>query len=66
LQLNDLADLRTAPAPKLASGRLPDSGRDPCSQPTISLRENAPTRHEVAAMSYAKVDISCASNQKWH
>src|SRR3954454_12479488 len=30
-------------------------------QPTISRWENAPTRHEVAAMSYAMIDIYCAS-----
>lgn len=58
---NDLDDLRTDPAFKLACGRLPDSGRDLCSQPTISRWENAPTRHEVAAMSYAMIDMYCAS-----
>src|SRR5450631_3020192 len=58
---NDLDHLRSDPAFKLACGRLPDSGRDLCSQPTISRWENAPTRHEVAAMSYAMVDIYCAS-----
>jgi hypothetical protein len=42
-------------------GRLPDSGDDLCSQPTISRWENAPTRHEVAAMSYAMIDLYCAS-----
>src|SRR5438046_10182305 len=42
-------------------GRLPDSGDDLCSQPTISRWENAPTRQEVAAMSYAMIDIYCAS-----
>src|SRR4051794_38302917 len=49
------------PGFKLACGRLPDSGDDLCSQPTISRWENAPTRHEVAAMSYAMIDIYCAS-----
>jgi hypothetical protein len=58
---NDLDHLRTDPAFKLARGRLPDSGRDLCSQPTISRWENAPTRHEVAAMSYAMIDLYCAS-----
>jgi hypothetical protein len=33
---NDLDRLRSDPAFKLACGRLPDSGRDLCSQPTIS------------------------------
>jgi hypothetical protein len=58
---NDLDTLRNDPAFKLACGRLPDSGDDLCSQPTISRWENAPTRHEVAAMSYAMIDIYCAS-----
>jgi len=58
---NDLDTLRNDPAFKLACGRLPDSGDDLCSQPTVSRWENAPTRHEVAAMSYAMIDIYCAS-----
>ena len=35
--------LRFDPAFKLACGRLPDTGRDLCSQPTISRWENAPS-----------------------
>jgi hypothetical protein len=58
---NDLDTLRNDPAFKLACGRLPDSGADLCSQPTVSRWENAPTRHEVAAMSYSMIDIYCAS-----
>jgi hypothetical protein len=58
---NDLDHLRSDPGFKLACGRLPDSGRDLCSQPTVPRWENAPTRHEVAAMSYAMIDIWCAS-----
>jgi len=58
---NDLDTLRNDPAFKLACGRLPDSGADLCSQPTVSRCENAPTRHEIAAMSYAMIDIYCAS-----
>src|SRR4249920_2269552 len=38
---NDFDWLRYDPAFKLACGRLPDSGRDLCSQPTISRWENA-------------------------
>jgi hypothetical protein len=34
--------LRCDPAFKLACGRLPDSGRDLCSQPTLSRLENGP------------------------
>ena len=40
---NDFDRLRFDPAFKLACGRLPDSGGDLCSQPTISRWENAPT-----------------------
>src|SRR5271169_4223652 len=61
---NDFDRLRFDPAFKLACGRLPDSGGDLCSQPTISRWENAPTRHEVAAMSYALIDIYCASHAR--
>ena len=39
---NDLDRLRGDPAFKLACGRLPDSGGDLCSQPTVSRWENAP------------------------
>src|ERR1700738_3340547 len=58
---NDLDHLRTDPASKLACGRLPDSGDDLCSQPTISRWENAPTGDEGAAMTYAMIDLYCAS-----
>jgi hypothetical protein len=39
---DDLDHLRSDPAFKLACGRLPDTGRDLCSQPTLSRLENAP------------------------
>ena len=39
---DDLDHLRTDPGFKLACGRLPDSGHDLCSQPTVSRWENAP------------------------
>jgi hypothetical protein len=39
---DDLDHLRTDPGFKLACGRLPDSGTDLCSQPTVSRWENAP------------------------
>jgi hypothetical protein len=58
---DDLDYLRTDPGFKLACGRLPDSGADLCSQPTMSRWENAPTLREVVRMSYAMVDIYCAS-----
>ena len=40
---DDLEFLRTDPAFKLACGRLPDTGADLCSQPTLSRLENAPS-----------------------
>ena len=58
---DDLDHLRTDPGFKLACGRLPDSGRDLCSQPTMSRWENAPTLREVIRLTYAMVDIYCAS-----
>jgi hypothetical protein len=58
---DDLDHLRTDPAFKLACGRLPDSGGDLCSQPTVSRWENAPTLREVIRMTYAMVDLYCAS-----
>jgi Transposase DDE domain group 1 len=41
---DDLDRLRFDPALKLACGRLPDTGRDLCSQPTVSRWEN-PSRN---------------------
>jgi hypothetical protein len=52
---------RTDPGFKLACGRLPDTGDDLCSQPTMSRWENAPTLREEVRMTYAMVDIHCAS-----
>jgi hypothetical protein len=42
-------------------GRLPDTGHDLCSQPTISRWENAPTLKEIIRLTYALVDIWCRS-----
>ena len=58
---DDLDHLRTDPGFKLACGHLPDSGHDLCSQPTMSRWENAPDLRAVIRMSYAMVDIYCAS-----
>lgn len=58
---DDLDHLRTDPGFKLACGHLPDSGRDLCSQPTVSRWENAPTLREVVRLTYAMVDLYCAS-----
>jgi hypothetical protein len=61
---DDLDHLRTDPGFKLACGRLPDSGTDLCSQPTVSRWENAPTLREVARMTYAMIDTYCASYKR--
>jgi hypothetical protein len=58
---DDLDHLRSDPAFKLACHRLPDSGGDRCSQPTVSRWENAPTLREVVRMTDAMIDLYCAS-----
>jgi hypothetical protein len=58
---DDLDHLRRDPGFKLACGRLPDSGRDLCSQPTMSRWENMPSLREVIRLTYAMVDIYCTS-----
>src|ERR1700746_130473 len=54
---NDLDRLRGDPAFKLAFGRLPDTGRDLCSQPTLSRLENAPHLREAVRLSSVLVDL---------
>ena len=58
---DDCDALRGDPLFKLAVGRAPESGRDLCSQPTMSRLENAPSRLEVARMTAALVDLFCRS-----
>ena len=58
---DDCDALRTDLLFKLAVGRAPESGRDLCSQPTMSRLENAPSRIEVARMTAALVDLFCRS-----
>ena len=58
---DDLDVLRSDPAFKLACGRPPDSGRDLCSQPTLSRLENAPGLKDVIRLTYALVDQWMAS-----
>ncbi|MDE0175515.1 MAG: IS1380 family transposase [Defluviicoccus sp.] len=58
---DDCDALRGDPLFKLAGGRAPVSGRDLCSQPTMSRLENAPSRIEVARMTAALVDLFCRS-----
>ena len=58
---DDLDRLRCDPAFKLACGRLPDSGTDLCSQPTISRWENAPGLRDLIRVMGVMVDLYCAS-----
>ena len=58
---DDLDHLRRDPAFKLACGRLPDSGADLCSQPTLSRWENAPGLREILRLMGVLVDLWCAS-----
>ena len=58
---NDCDALRHDPAFKLAVGRLPDSGADLCSQPTISRLENLPGPLALKRMMAAMIDLFCDS-----
>ncbi len=58
---DDLDHLRSDPALKLACGHLPDSGRDLCSQPTVSRWENAPSLREVIKLMRVMVAVYCGS-----
>lgn len=58
---NDFARLRYDPAFKLACGRLPESGAELASQPTLSRLENAPTLRDAIRLTYALVDQWMAS-----
>lgn len=58
---NDSGTLRADPAFKMAVGRLPESGADLCSQPTISRLENLPGRVALIRMMAAMVGLFCDS-----
>jgi hypothetical protein len=58
---DDLDALRTDPAFKLACGRLPESGADLMSQPTVSRWENAPTLRDLIRLGRVMVDLYCTS-----
>jgi hypothetical protein len=58
---DDLDRLRFDAAFKLACGRLPDSGTDLCSQPTVSRWENAPSLRDLIRLMRVMVDLYCAS-----
>ena len=61
---DDVDHLRSDPGLKLACGRLPDSGRDLPSQPTLSRWENAPTLREIIGLMRTMVGVYCASYAK--
>src|SRR5919106_6257348 len=54
---DDADTLRTDPLLKLVCGRLPDSGRDLASQPTLSRLENAVDRHTAERLASALVEL---------
>ena len=59
---NDLDTLRADPAFKMACGRLPQSGADLASQPTLSRLENAPDTRALIRLSRGVVDLWCQSH----
>jgi hypothetical protein len=60
---DDLDDLRKDPAFKLACGRLPESGDDLASQPTLSRWENAPDLRTLIRLMQTMVDLWCESHR---
>jgi hypothetical protein len=58
---NDCDSLRGDPAFKMAVGRLPESGADLCSQPTMSRLENLPSAMALKRMMAAMVELFCDS-----
>jgi Transposase DDE domain group 1 len=58
---NDCDALKSDPAFKMAVGRLPESGADLCSQPTLSRLENLPGPVALKRMMAAMVELFCDS-----
>jgi hypothetical protein len=58
---NDCDALRIDPAFKMAVGRLPESGADLCSQPSMCRLENLPTATALKRMMAAMVELFCDS-----
>ena len=58
---NDCDALRTDPAFKMAVGRLPETGPDLCSQPTMCRLENLPGPVALKRMMAAMVELFCDS-----
>ena len=61
---NDCDGLRVDPAFKLAVGRLPASGGDLCSQPTMCRLENLPGAVALKRMMAAMVELFCDSYEQ--
>jgi hypothetical protein len=61
---NDCDPLRTDPAFKMAVGRLPESGADLCSQPTMCRLENLPGPTALKRMMAAMVELFCDSFER--
>ena len=58
---DDLDLLRFDPALKLSCGRLPESGDDLMSQPSLSRLENLPSWRDLARMGFLMLDLFCGS-----
>jgi hypothetical protein len=58
---NDCDALRDDPAFKIAVGRLPETGADLCSQPTMARLENLPGKTALIRMMDAMVELFCDS-----
>ena len=58
---NDCDALRADPAFKMALGRLPESGANLCSQPTMCRLENLPTVTALKRMMATMVELFCDS-----
>ena len=61
---DDCDSLRSDPALKMACDRLPETGQDLGSQPTMSRLENSIRRTELYRLSRALVDVFIASYDK--
>src|ERR1700751_3588752 len=59
-----LDDLRGDAGFKLACGRLPESGDDLASQPTVSRWENTPDLRTLLRLGYAMIDLWCQGHGK--
>jgi hypothetical protein len=57
----NLDRLRSDPAFELACGRLPATGDDLSSQPTVSRWENTPSLGELIRLMGVMVDLYCTS-----